>query len=99
MTTTRKKTLLHCGILTGILGAVVLLIFLVLAAVVLAALIGQLTSGVEYLKWLTWGESVGFDTVNLNLIIVQISFAFKMQVNVLQVILVSAALLLYKKVR
>ena len=28
-----------------------LLIFLVLAAVVLAALIGQLTSGVEYLKW------------------------------------------------
>ena len=76
-----------------------LLIFLVLAAVVLAALIGQLTSGVEYLKWLTWGESVGFDTVNLNLIIVQISFAFKMQVNVLQVILVSAALLLYKKVR
>ena len=29
MTTTRKKTLLHCGILTGILGAVVLLIFLV----------------------------------------------------------------------
>ena len=29
MTTTHKKTLLHCGILTGILGAVVLLIFLV----------------------------------------------------------------------
>ena len=29
MTTTRKNTLLHCGILTGILGAVVLLIFLV----------------------------------------------------------------------
>ena len=77
-----------------------ILIFLVLAALVIAALvIGQLTSGVEYLKWLTWGESVGFDTVNLNLIIVQISFAFKMQVNVLQVILVSAALLLYKKVR
>ena len=70
-----------------------ILIFLVLAALVIAALVGQLTA------WLTWGESVGFDTVNLNLIIVQISFAFKMQVNVLQVILVSAALLLYKKVR
>ena len=72
-----------------------ILIFLVLAALVIAAL----TAGVSFLKWLTWGESVGFDTVNLNLIIVQISFAFKMQVNVLQVILVSAALLLYKKVR
>ena len=76
-----------------------ILIFLVLAALVIAALVGQLTAGVSFLKWLTWGESVGFDTVNLNLIIVQISFAFKMQVNVLQVILVSAALLLYKKVR
>ena len=76
-----------------------ILIFLVLAALVIAALVGQLTAGVSVLKWLTWGESVGFDTVNLNLIIVQISFAFKMQVNVLQVILVSAALLLYKKVR
>ena len=70
-----------------------ILIFLVLAALVIAALVGQLTAGVSFLKWLTWGESVGFDTVNLNLIIVQISFAFKMQVNVLQVILVSAALL------
>ena len=76
-----------------------ILIFLVLAALVIAALVGQLTAGVSFLKWLTRGESVGFDTVNLNLIIVQISFAFKMQVNVLQVILVSAALLLYKKVR
>ena len=76
-----------------------ILIFLVLAALVIAALVGQLTAGVSFLNWLTWGESVGFDTVNLNLIIVQISFAFKMQVNVLQVILVSAALLLYKKVR
>ena len=52
-----------------------ILIFLVLAALVIAALVGQLTAGVSFLKWLTWGESVGFDTVNLNLIIVQISFA------------------------
>ncbi len=76
-----------------------LLIFLVLAAVVLAALIGQLTSGVEYLKWLTWGESVGFDAVNLDLAVIQVSFSFHMQVNVLQVLLITGALLLYRKVR
>ncbi|MCI8553316.1 MAG: DUF4321 domain-containing protein [Clostridiales bacterium] len=76
-----------------------ILIFLVLAAVVLAALVGQLTSGVDFLKWLTWGESIGFDTVNLDLAIVHISFSFQMQVNVLQVILIAAALLLYKKIR
>ena len=66
---------------------------------VLSALIGTLTEGVEFLRWLTWGDSVGFDTVNLDLAIINVSFSFKMQVNVLQVVLIGAALLLYKKVR
>lgn len=76
-----------------------ILVFLVLAAVVLSALIGTLTQNVEFLKWLTWGESVGFDAVNLDLAIINLSFSFKMQVNVLQVILIAAALLLYKKIK
>ncbi len=76
-----------------------ILVFLLLAAVVLSALIGMLTEGVEFLRWLTWGDSVGFDTVNLDLAIINVSFSFKMQVNVLQVVLIGAALLLYKKVR
>ena len=76
-----------------------ILIFLLLAAVVLSALIGTLTEGVEFLRWLTWGDSVGFDTVNLDLAIINVSFSFKMQVNVLQVVFIAAALLLYKKVR
>ena len=73
-----------------------ILIFLLLAAVVLSALIGTLTEGVEFLRWLTWGDSVGFDTVNLDLAIINISFSFKMQVNVLQVVLIGAALLLIR---
>ena len=76
-----------------------ILVFLLLAAVVLSALIGTLTEGVEFLRWLTWGDSAGFDTVNLDLAIINVSFSFKMQVNVLQVVLIGAALLLYKKVR
>ena len=76
-----------------------ILVFLLLAAVVLSALIGTLTEGVEFLRWLTWGDSVGFDTVNLDLAIINVSFSFKMQVNVLQVVLIGAALLLYKKIR
>ena len=76
-----------------------ILIFLLVAAVVLSALIGTLTEGVEFLRWLTWGDSVGFDTVKLDLAIINVSFSFKMQVNVLQVVLIGAALLLYKKVR
>ena len=76
-----------------------ILIFLVLAALVIAALVGQLTAGVSFLKWLTWGESVGFDAVNLDLAVIQLSFSFHMKVNVLQVLLITGALLLYRKVR
>lgn len=76
-----------------------ILVFLILASLVLSALIAQLTGGIAWLKWLTWGESIGFDTLGLDLAIIHVSFSFKMQVNVLQVILITASLLLYKKVR
>lgn len=76
-----------------------ILIFLILSAIVLSVLIGTLTAGIPFLKWLTWGESIGFDTVNLDLFIIHLSFSFKMQVNVLQVVFIAAALLMYKKIR
>ena len=33
------------------------LVFLLLSALVLSALIGALTQNIGYLKWLTWGDS------------------------------------------
>lgn len=76
-----------------------ILVFLVLAAIVLSMLVGKLTSGISFLKWLTWGDSIGFDAVNLDISIIKLTFSFHMQVNVLQVISIAAALLLYKKIR
>ena len=38
-----------------------ILVFLVLAAVVLSALIGTLTKDISFLQWITWGDSIGFD--------------------------------------
>lgn len=76
-----------------------ILVFLVLSAIVLAALVGELTSGIDFLKWLTWGDSIGFDLQRLDLAIIHIGFSFNMQVNVLQVLLIGGALLLYKKVK
>ena len=76
-----------------------ILIFLVLAALVLSALVGTLTQGIGFLKWLTWGDSIGFDLNNVDLSIITFSLSFGMQVNVLQVIFIASALLLYKKIR
>ncbi len=52
-----------------------ILIFLVLAALVLSALITTLTGEVSWLKWLTWGESIGFDIGRLDLAIIDLPYA------------------------
>lgn len=76
-----------------------ILIFLLLAALVISALISHLTMGVSWLEWLTWGDPIGFEGVTIDLIIIQFSFSFMMQVNVLQILLLFGALLLYRKVK
>lgn len=76
-----------------------ILIFLLLAALVISALVSHLTAGISWLEWLTWGDSIGFEAVTIDLIIIQFSFSFMMQVNVLQIILLLGALLLYRKVK
>ncbi len=76
-----------------------LLVFLILAAIVLSALVATITQNIDYLKWLTWGDSFGLDTVNIDLSIIKLSFSFHMQVNVLQVVFIAAALLIYYKTR
>ena len=76
-----------------------ILIFLVLGALVLSALVGTLTENIDFLKWLTWGDSIGFDALRVDLAIIDFSLSFKIQVNVLQVLFIGGALLLYRRVR
>lgn len=76
-----------------------ILLFLILSAIVLSILVASLTGGIAWLKWLTWGDSIGFDAVNLNLSVIDLSFSFHMHVTVLQVVLIASALLLFKKIR
>ena len=87
------------GIFVKTKGAVgvVTLIFLLLAALVVSALVAKLTADVEWLKWLTWGESVGLDSVNLDLSVINISFSFHMQVNALQILCIGLALYAKRK--
>lgn len=76
-----------------------ILIFLILSAIVLSILVGNLTSGISFLKWLTWGDSIGFDAFNLNLSVVDLSLSFHMHINVLQILLITSAVVLFKKIR
>ncbi len=80
-----------------------LLLFFVLAALVIGGLISELTAGIPWLKWLTYGQSIAFNSDSagplIDLQIIQLNFGFRMQISVLQIILIVAALLIYRKVR
>ena len=76
-----------------------ILLFLILAAVVLSTLVAELTKNVGFLQWLTYGDYIGFTLDNVNLAVVNFSFDFHIRATVLQILLIGAALLLYKKIR
>ncbi len=80
-----------------------LLLFFVLAALVIGGLVGELTAGIPWLKWLTYGQAIGFNSEGagplIDLQMIQLNFGFRMQISVLQIILITVALLIYRKVR
>ena len=75
-----------------------LLLFFIAAALVLASLLAQLTVGVPALKWLTYGERIGFDALQINLAVLDFSIAFHFSANVAQILLLAVALIVYRKV-
>jgi len=79
----------------------VLLIFFILAAVIIGALVGEALKGVEFLKWLSFGGEFGFggDGPLLSFAIFKLWFGFTLKINVLQIILITAAMFIYRKVR
>ena len=82
-----------------------LLLFFILAAVVVGALLGGLVKDISWLNWLTEGARISFGNVAgssqplLDLSIVKFNFGFEMSVNILQIILITIALVLYRKFR
>ena len=79
----------------------ILLIFFLLAAIIIGALVGELIKDVSFLSWLSFGDNFGFGSEGplINFDIFTLWFGFRMKINVLQIILITAALFIYRKVR
>lgn len=74
------------------------LIFLILAAAIVGGILGELTVGMYGLSWLSYGKTIGFDTISLDIIFMDLTFGLHFSLNVAQVILLMIALLVHKKV-
>jgi len=76
----------------------ILLIFL-LSGLVLGGLLGELASKVDFLWWLSYGESFGLTSpIELDLNVITITFGLWFKMNVASIIGMAIAIFVYRKV-
>ena len=76
-----------------------IIIVFILAGLVIGGLLGDLASKVDFLWWLGYGKEFGLTSpIELNLSIVQISFAMLFKINIASIIGVIISLIIYRRV-
>ena len=76
-----------------------LLLIFILSGLVVGGLIGELTSKVSWLWWLSYSKSFGLETpLTLDLSVIRISFGLMIKINIASIIGMLLALLVYRKV-
>ena len=75
----------------------ILLIF-ILSGLVVGGLLGELASKVDWLWWLSYGESFGLnEPITLDLSVIQITFGLMFKINISSIIGMILAVFIYKK--
>ena len=76
----------------------VLMIF-ILSGIVVGGLIGEVASNVDFLWWLSYGNSFGLtNPVTLDLSVIAISFGLSFKLNIASILGMFLAILIYRKV-
>ena len=75
----------------------ILLIF-IFSGLVLGGLIGEVTKGIDFLSWLSYGQEFGLESpIVLNLNIIKITFALMMKINIASIIGLAIGVFIYRK--
>ena len=76
-----------------------ILILFILSGLVIGGILGELASKVDFLWWLGYGQDFGLTSpIELNLSIVQISFALLFKINIASIIGMIVAIIIYHRV-
>ena len=76
-----------------------ILLLFILSGLVVGGLLGDLAGEIDFLWWLSYGESFGLSSpVELDLSIVQISFGLMFKINIASIIGMIIAIVVYRKV-
>ena len=76
-----------------------ILIVFILSGLVIGGLIGELASNVDWLSWLSYSQEFGLRSpIELDLSVVQITFALMFRISVSSIIGMVLAIFIYKKI-
>lgn len=76
-----------------------ILFVFILAGLVIGGLLGQLAQNIDFLWWLSYGQSFGLSNpIQLDLNVIQVTFGLMLKINIASIIGVIIAILIYRKV-
>ncbi|MBE5806064.1 MAG: DUF4321 domain-containing protein [Clostridiales bacterium] len=76
-----------------------ILFVFILSGLVIGGLLGEVASKVDFLWWLSYGESFGVsDPVKLDLSIINLTFSLMFRINISSIIGMALAIFIYRKV-
>lgn len=75
----------------------ILLVFL-LSGLVIGGLLGEIASKVDWLWWLSYGDSFGISSpIELNFSVIKITFGLMFKINISSIIGLGIAIFIYRK--
>ncbi|MBE6836929.1 MAG: DUF4321 domain-containing protein [Ruminococcus sp.] len=72
-------------------------IFFLLAGAILGAFISHICDGKSGLDWLAWGKTVGINSVTIDLMIVNFTIGFLIDVTIAQIFTIALSIFLFAK--
>lgn len=76
-----------------------ILIVFILSGLVIGGLLGEIASKVDFLWWLSYGESFGLsEPLKLDLNIIKLTFSLMLKINIASIIGMGIAIFIYRKV-
>ena len=75
-----------------------IIILFIFAGLVIGGLLGEVAAKVDWLNWLSYGQTFGIDNpFVLNMNVLTLTFAFALHINIASIIGMAIAIFLYRK--